>query len=638
MKDISLSKLSTEEKVGIVCMYYAKLASDDDRYKACYPTLKRISESYNIKYRTVTNWKDAFDAQFDNGRKGWWKTPLEKRKKGFYKLFLDYKDIPIEEHYKLVVLILEEIQKDTYKFFSIKTKDERIVNSVLKKRQNVEFDGLNILKDSIQPNQLVFIVFGGDRPAWDPGLAGMGIVSKGPHDEGYDPKNPKNFKITVDIKLLLDKPIKREDLVPYGDTYGIIGIGPITKWEPNQAISQVPEKNSVALMRAMLELSPSVSADLESILEPELIERVKGATVIMVPTEVDYGESLHKCLEVTKYAPETFRLNDKYIMDIDQVLDGFTLGKRPMEAFQDFINSNKNIILTGAPGTGKTTLAELACQQAVDNNYISGYITTTAISDWSTFDTIGGYMPDSDGKLKFNEGVFLKSIRENKWIIVDEINRAEVDKAFGQFFTALAGKNVDLQYRADVSDQDLPNISIKQSETLHSYYDDESASYYMGRNWRIIGTMNTYDKNSLFNLSYAFMRRFALVPIPTPTMAEFENIIRNQLNDNTKYGDKLTSIVKTSPRKFGAAIILDIIDYLRSSNFRNFSDGLCAVLIPQFEGLSFPQIKKMYKDFGSILDVDDKNVLRCYLSEFFDIDPSELDKVKFDEPADESDE
>lgn len=118
---------------------------------------------------------------------------------------------------------------------------------------------INVLQDALIINTPVFIVLGGDRPAWETGLIGMGVISRTPYDIGYA---GRNFKIQVDMKLLLAHPIKREDLVPFRDTYGTIGIAPITKWEPNQALSQVPERNAIALMRAMLELYPEVSEEL----------------------------------------------------------------------------------------------------------------------------------------------------------------------------------------------------------------------------------------------------------------------------------------------------------------------------------------------------------------------------------------
>jgi len=83
------------------------------------------------------------------------------------------------------------------------------------------------------------------------------------------------------------------------------------------------------------------------------------------------------------------------------------------------LNAGSHIIVTGPVGTGKTTLAEEICTAATNSKFCNGYVLTTATSDWTTFDTIGGYMPTEERKLRFEEGKFLGAIRENKWLIID---------------------------------------------------------------------------------------------------------------------------------------------------------------------------------------------------------------------------
>lgn len=634
---IEIDKMELKEKLALVCLYYARLPSNDERYRGKYAsTLKLLSERYNVKYSSIRNNKDRYDSVFDNGRQGWHQVPLQKQSAFLYDIYLRYKDMPINELQKVVEKILDEAKSEGQPFYSIKTKTPEQVKAILNREQNIEIDGLNILKSGLKTGQIVFIVLGGDKGqswvTWETGLVGMGIISAPPYDEGYE---GKNYKIRIDVKVLLDTPIKREDLKPYNDTYDIIGIGPITKWEPNQAISQIAEKNAVALMRAMLELCPGIEHDLEACVDSELMSRIKGSTVKLVPMEFDFNESLPRQDEEESTDDLLDDFSDKYEPDISTITDGFIMKSDPIISMKNLINAGKQIIFTGPPGTGKTTLAERACQEAVRTSFINGYFLTTAISDWTTFDTIGGYMPDKDGRLQFQEGVFLKSIRENKWLIIDEINRAEVDKAFGHFFTVLSGMDVELQYKVSTLDGEK-TISIKHVDTLGSYYDAKTGSYCIGRNWRIIATMNTYDKNSLFMLSYAFMRRFAFVHIDVPTENEYASLINKHLGDHKDIADIVLQLVKTSPKKLGAAIIIDLISYIKASGYKDLVNGICSLIIPQYEGISFPQIKQLYQDIGMKLSVSDRGVLMSYLCEFYDIKRIELQKIKFSEGQDSS--
>lgn len=228
--------------------------------------------------------------------------------------------------------------------------------------------------------------------------------------------------------------------------------------------------------------------------------------------------------------------------------------------------SGKHLVITGPAGSGKTTLALAIAKAAAKAGRSSGAALATAGPKWSSRDTLGRMRRGADGETVFERGHVLAAAENNKWLIVDELERADLDRAFGDLSSFLGGLPVALP--------------------------DGSGDASAPDTWRIVATRGTAGDGAPA-ASAALLRRFAHVRLPAPEDADLAGLIDEAAGgDATAAGAVRRLLPLRELGDLGAGPFLDAARHAAERNaLAAASEGelarecLAAYLEPQLERL-----------------------------------------------------
>ena len=273
-----------------------------------------------------------------------------------------------------------------------------------------------------------------------------------------------------------------------------------------------------------------------------------------------------------------YKIKKEIALRIIKELTGDIVSENNKFLLSDYIEllmQNRNLILTGAPGTGKTYLAKQIASEIGKYKFVQFH------PSYDYTDFVEGLRPKNDnGNIGFErkDGVFKEFCKEalnnqssNFVFIIDEINRGEISKIFGELFFS-----VDSGYRGEKG-----KVQTQYANLIEDG-DEFKDGFYIPENVYIIGTMNDIDR-SVESMDFAMRRRFAWKEIKSEdTQETILKDLENLKDETIKRMNNLNKVIRNKETNLseayciGAAYFKKIKDYEGDFNklWENHLEGL----------------------------------------------------------------
>ena len=283
-----------------------------------------------------------------------------------------------------------------------------------------------------------------------------------------------------------------------------------------------------------------------------------------------------------------YATQNRYVL---KCIETNSITKKIVEA----LDEHKQIVLTGAPGTGKTFSATQFANECVDkfggqvefvqfhpsydySDFVEGLrpvILSTSTDNKPTFVKLDGSFKEfcrtivnenyEDIKSRHSDETddfvqlytkYEDEVETKYFFIIDEINRADLSKVFGELMYGLEESYRGIKNSFQTQYQNLKTYKVGEDGKASKMQDDcFKDGFFIPLNLYIIGTMNDIDK-SVEAFDFALRRRFEWIDIKAKEVCKdaLVNMFKGKKNAAKRLAERINAmndVISTDGREFG---------------------------------------------------------------------------------------